>query len=102
MSHWKDVRWLCERALVSKKRFVDAAFLTFMASSSLSRKRKRDADDAEKISLQIASASTSQVGPVLGENDDSFESFELHQHPDALIQYPFSFRFSHFPGRAAS
>ena len=40
---------------------------TPMASSSThSKKRKRDGEDADKVSLQISSASTSQVGPVLG------------------------------------
>ena len=37
-----------------------------MASSTISRKRKRGAEDGEKVALQLSSEPTSKVGPVLG------------------------------------
>ncbi|EJF57477.1 RNA polymerase I associated factor, A49-like protein [Dichomitus squalens LYAD-421 SS1] len=36
-----------------------------MSSSAVSKKRKRGAEDAEKVTLQLSSQPTSQVGPVL-------------------------------------
>ena len=42
-----------------------------MSSSTVSKKRKRGVDDAEKVTLQLSSQPASQVGPVLGQNRTS-------------------------------
>ena len=43
-----------------------------MPSSTISKKRKRGADDEDKIALKLSSEPVSKVGPVLGTHDTQF------------------------------
>ena len=56
-----------------------------MPSSTISKKRKRGADDEDKIALKLSSEPVSKVGPVLGTHDTQFAA-----QSDPFISFPYS------------
>lgn len=51
---------------VQSEIFAFSTSLVAMSSSTIGKKRKRGADDAEKTTLRLTSQPAEQVGPVLG------------------------------------
>lgn len=57
----------------------------FMPPSTISKKRKRGADDEEKVTLQLSSEPVSKVGPVLGTHNTQFAA-----ECDPFTSFPYS------------
>ncbi len=59
-----------------------------MASSTISKKRKRGADDDEKVTLQLSSEPASKAGPVLGTYNAQFAAASDASHRFRPASFP--------------